>query len=116
MSVETPVITSIKKKYMAQEESLRNQFDRQKQDLEQQLRMTVDRYMNARRECATGNASSCQMVPALKNEMDRIEQDRKRLAIDELRALEELKRQRDAELAANKPNTFIDFGNVRMVG
>jgi len=109
-----PNAQEIEMKYSAQEEMIRKQYEDQRQQLKAQSKMSLDRYMRARSECAAGNTSSCQMVPGLKTELGRYEQDNERLTKEEQDMISELNRQKESEMNANKPRVIYNMGNVGM--
>jgi len=113
-SIETPRTKEIAMKYAAQEEMLRKQYADQHQQLKAQSKMSLDRYMRARSECAAGNTSSCQMVAGLKTEVDKYGQDHERLTREEQDMISELNRQKESEMNANKPQMFYNMGTVGM--
>ena len=92
--LQNPKAKEIEMKYAAQLEMVRKQYMDQQQQLKLQGKAGLDRYMRARRGCAGGNASSCQMVTGLKAELDRLDQERERLAREEQDVIAELERQK----------------------
>jgi len=99
--------------FAAQEDMIRQQYaDRRKQS-QASAKSALDRYMRARSECAAGNASSCQMVPGLQEQLKQMEREAPRLNQEEQRMIAELRRQKEMKLNEYNPTVLFDTGSLQ---